>query len=39
MDEWAACFDAITFIFQARTIPINNEKEKDEEGVRKTNQE
>jgi hypothetical protein len=28
MDEWAACIDAITFIFQARTTPINNEKEK-----------
>jgi hypothetical protein len=35
MDEWAACVDAITFIFQARTTPINNEKEKNEEGVRR----
>jgi hypothetical protein len=26
MNEWMACIDAITFIFQARTIPINNEK-------------
>jgi hypothetical protein len=29
MDEWAACVDAITFIFQARTTPINNEKERE----------
>jgi len=35
MDEWAACVDAITFIFQARTTPINNEKKRDEKGVRK----
>jgi hypothetical protein len=28
MNEWAACIDAITFIFQARTTPINNEKKK-----------
>jgi hypothetical protein len=37
MDEWAACIDAITFIFQARTTPINNEKEKrgERERVRK----
>lgn len=36
MDEWAACVDAITFIFQARTTPINNEKERnDEEGNEK----
>ncbi len=26
MNEWVACIDAITFIFQARTTPINNEK-------------
>jgi len=25
-DEWMSCIDAITFIFQARTTAINNEK-------------
>mgnify|MGYP007096999910 CR=1 FL=1 len=35
MDEWTACVDAITFIFQARTIPINNEKERKKLRVRK----
>lgn len=35
MNEWAACVDAITFSFQARTTPINNEKERNGEGVRK----
>jgi len=26
MNEWVSCIDAITFIFQARTTAINNEK-------------